>query len=217
MRAIEARGLDQRYGSRTALAGIDLDVETGEAVAVLGENGSGKTTLLRILATAARPAAGSLVILGLEARQHRESLRARIGYLAHAGGLYPALTALENLEFYCDLYGIDRARAGRVLDEVGLVAARRRRASELSRGMQQRLALGRSILHEPEILLLDEPDAGLDETGRDLLGRLARGRTLLLATHDVELANRLCGREVRLADGRLPVKPGSSGLVGTSR
>ncbi len=214
MRAIEARGLGQRHGSRTVLAGVDLDVEVGESVAVLGENGSGKTTLLRILSTASRPAAGSLKILGLEAPSHREQLRARIGYLAHAGGLYPALTALENLEFYCDLYGVERALAAQVLEEVGLAGARRRRASELSRGMQQRLALARTILHAPEILLLDEPDAGLDETGRELLGRLSRGRTLVLATHDVDLAERLCGRLLRLAAGRVV---GQSDLARTPR
>jgi len=203
MRAFEARGLGQRYGSRVALTGVDLDVEVGEAVAVLGENGSGKTTLLRILATASRPGSGSLTILGLDSRSQREHLRARIGYLAHAGGLYPALTALENLEFYCDLYGVQRAGAVRALEQVGLTDSRRRRAGELSRGMQQRLALARTVLHAPEILVLDEPDAGLDASGRDLLVNLARGRTLVLATHDSDLAGLLCTRLLTLAAGRM--------------
>ena len=213
MRAFEARGLGQSYGSRAALAGVDLDVEQGEAVAVLGENGSGKTTLLRILATASRPGSGSLSILGLDPRSKRDYLRARIGYLAHAGGLYPALTALEHLEFYCDLHGVERACAARALDQVGLLDSRRRRASELSRGMQQRLALARTVLHSPEILVLDEPDAGLDLSGREVLAELVRGRTLVLATHDPEVADRLCSRQVRLAAGRLVAGPDPVGVA----
>jgi ABC-type multidrug transport system ATPase subunit len=203
MRAVEAAGLRQRYGTRTVLGPLDLVLEAGESLAVLGENGSGKTTLLRLLATAARPSGGKLRLLGLDASTERSALRRRIGYLGDVAGHYPALTALENLEFFCDLHGVHRSRALVTLERVGLAAAASKRAIELSRGMAQRLGLARAILHAPELLVLDEPDAGLDEEGREVLGRVAAGRTLVLATHDRELAAKLCGRTLDLSARRL--------------
>jgi ABC-type multidrug transport system ATPase subunit len=199
VRAIEAAGLRQRYGTRTVLGPLDLVLEVGESLAVLGENGSGKTTLLRLLATAARPSGGRLRLFGLDASTERSELRRRIGYLGDVAGHYPALTALENLEFFCDLHGIDRSHAKSTLDAVGLAAAAAKRAFELSRGMVQRLGLARAILHEPELLVLDEPDAGLDEEGREILGRVAAGKTLVLATHDRGLAAKLCARTLDLS------------------
>jgi heme exporter protein A len=199
MRAIEAAGLRQRYGTRTVLGPLDLVLESGETLAVLGENGSGKTTLLRLLATATRPAGGSLRLLGLDASTERGELRRRIGYLGDVAGHYPALTAEENLEFFCDLHGIERSRARVTLELVGLGAAARKRAAELSRGMAQRLGLARAVLHAPELLVLDEPDAGLDEEGREVLARVAAGKTLVMATHDRELAAKLCGRTLDLS------------------
>ena len=203
MRAIEAQGLRQRFGTRTVLGPLDLVLEAGESLAVLGENGSGKTTLLRLLATASRPAAGTLRILGLDAATQRTELRRRVGYLGDAPGHYPALTARENLEFFATLHGVDRGRAGELLELIGLGPAAGRRAGELSRGMAQRLGLARAIIHAPELLVLDEPDAGLDEEGRALLVRIAAGRSLVLATHDRELAARLCGRTLDLGRARL--------------
>jgi heme exporter protein A len=203
MSAIVAVSLTQRFGTEVALDAVDLAVETGEHLAVLGENGAGKTTLLRILATAARPTSGSLEIFGLDARVERRLLRARIGFVAHASGLYPALSAAENLEFYCTLQGVDRGRAAEVLDLVGLAELARRPAGKLSRGAQQRLAIGRAVLHDPALLVLDEPDSSLDSGGSDMLGRVMQDRTAILATHDHALANRLCQRMLELRRGRV--------------
>src|SRR5438105_7230918 len=161
MSIIVANGLTHWFGSEHALDSVDLVVDTGEHVAVLGENGAGKTTLLRILATAMRPTSGRLEIAGLDAYRERRRLRHHLGYAGHALGLYPALSAAENLEFFCELQGAPRSRVGEVLDAVGLAGAASRRAAQLSRGMQQRLAIGRAILHDPRLLILDEPDASL--------------------------------------------------------
>jgi heme ABC exporter ATP-binding subunit CcmA len=203
MSAIEASGLCQGYGTNPVLHEVHLQVEPGERVAVLGENGAGKTTLLRLLATAARPTAGTLRLLGQDATRARSQLRRRIGYLAHEPGLYPQLTTLENLEFFCSLLAVGRGRAREMIELVGLQPAARVPAAELSRGMRQRLALGRSLLHEPELWILDEPDASLDEPGRELLAKLARGRTLVMATHDRVLGGSLCTRLLDLRGGRL--------------
>jgi ABC-type multidrug transport system ATPase subunit len=123
--------------------------------------------------------------------------------VAHASGLYPALSAAENLEFYCTLQGVDRGRAAEVLDLVGLAELARRPAGKLSRGAQQRLAIGRAVLHDPALLVLDEPDSSLDSGGSDMLGRVMQDRTAILATHDHALANRLCQRMLELRRGRV--------------
>jgi len=200
--AIEAAGLTQRFGAAVPLRGVDLGVGPGERVAVLGDNGAGKTSLLRLLATVARPDAGSLRLFGLDALRQREAVRPRIGYLSHHPGLYGALSALENLELYCTLRGLPRARAGEALAEVGLEAEAGKPAGRLSRGQQQRVALARSLLHDPELWILDEPDASLDAAGRALVKRCSEGRTLVLATHDAGFARSLCDRSLRLKEGR---------------
>ena len=202
MSAIVAHGLTQRFGSEIALDAVDLALDEGEHLAVLGDNGAGKTTLLRILATAARPTSGRLEIFGLDAVGERKALRGRIGFVAHAPGLYPALSAVENLEFFCALHDVDHKRVPEALDLVGLTDVARRPAGRLSRGEQQRLAIGRAILHGPRLLVLDEPDASLDSGGPDLLASVMRGRSVVLATHDHALANRLCQRTVVLRNGR---------------
>jgi heme exporter protein A len=199
---IVADQLSQRFGSDLALDSVDLALDHGEHLAVLGDNGAGKTTLLRILSTAARPTSGRLEIFGLDALRERKRLRGRIGFVAHAPGLYPALSAAENLEFFCSLQGVERARVSETLALVGLADVASRPAGRLSRGEQQRLAIGRAILHDPRLLILDEPDASLDSGGADLLAKVMRGRTAVLATHDHALANRLCQRTLVLRNGR---------------
>ncbi|HEY1162734.1 MAG TPA: heme ABC exporter ATP-binding protein CcmA [Candidatus Dormibacteraeota bacterium] len=202
MSAIVAHQLTQRFGSELALDAVDLALDQGEHLAVLGDNGAGKTTLLRILATAARPTSGRLEIFGLDAARERKALRARIGFVAHAPGLYPALSAAENLEFFCSLRDVDRNRVPEVLSLIGLTDVGWRPAGLLSRGEQQRLAIGRAVLHSPRLLILDEPDASLDSGGPDLLAKIMQGRTVVLATHDHALATRLCQRTLELRDGR---------------
>ncbi|HXN92086.1 MAG TPA: heme ABC exporter ATP-binding protein CcmA [Candidatus Sulfotelmatobacter sp.] len=202
MSILVADGLTHWFGRELALEGVDLVLDTGEHMAVLGDNGAGKTTLLRILATALRPTAGWLQLAGLDAFRERRRLRHYLGYVAHSPGLYPALTAAENLEFFCDLHDVSRSRVAEVLETVGLTQAADRRADRLSRGMQQRLAIGRAILHEPKLLFFDEPDASLGADAGDMLMRIMEGRTVVLATHDHALANRLCARTLILRHGR---------------
>ena len=177
---IAARGLSKRYGAKRVLEGLDLDVPEGGFVLVTGPNGSGKTTLLRLVAGLAAPTAGEL---------HVAAERGRIGFLAHEPLVYRELSALENLDLYGRLYRIPerRERIGMLLERFGLWQARRDPVASFSRGMQQRLALCRALLHEPALLLLDEPFNALDEAGAALLdAELAAlaGRTFLVATHD---------------------------------
>jgi len=203
MSAIVAEGISHWFGNEPALDSVDLVVERGDHVAVLGENGAGKTTLLRVLATALRPSSGKLEIMGLDGLKERARLRGRMAYVAHSPGLYPALTAEENLGFFCDLRGVDRARVPEALGLAGLAPVARRRVSELSRGMQQRLAIARAVLHDPLLLILDEPDASLDSEGADLLATVMKDRTVVLATHNQALATRLCPRSLVLRRGRV--------------
>jgi heme exporter protein A len=199
---VVGNGITHWFGRELALEGVDLVIDTGEHMAVLGDNGAGKTTLLRILSTMLRPTSGRLQIAGLDAVKERRRLRHYLGYVAHATGLYPALTAAENLEFFCDLQEVARTRVEEALDVVGLVPMAKRRAGELSRGMQQRLAIARAILHEPRLLILDEPDTSLGDDAADLLTRVMRDKTVVMATHDHALANRLCQRTLILRHGR---------------
>jgi heme exporter protein A len=190
---ISARGLAKRYGAKRVFAGVDLDVERGGFTVVTGPNGSGKTTLLRLVAGLAVPSAGELAV---------EVDRGRLGFLAHEALVYRELSALENLELYGRLYRVPerRERIGMLLERFDLWDARNERTGSFSRGMLQRLALCRVLLHEPELLLLDEPFSALDSEGAELLDReLAerRGRaTFVVATHEPE-------RVAPLATGRL--------------
>lgn len=214
---LRAAGITRRFGAFTALDGVDLDVTRGEAVAIFGPNGAGKTTLLRILARALRPSAGSVRFEGVDERDDL-AVRARIGLLSHHTFLYDDLTARDNLAFFARLHGVPspESRADALLAEVGLDRRGDDPVRAFSRGMQQRLALARALVHEPELLLLDEPFSGLDpHAGARLRGTLeavrAAGRALILTTHDVGEGLDLTDRFVFLARGRITLAGASAG------
>ncbi len=191
--AIELRGLRRDFGERAALDGLDLSLVVGESLVVLGPNGAGKTTLLRILATLLRPSAGEVSVFGSNLPGEAWKVRARIGFLGHEPLLYRDLSGRENLRFHARLHGLpeDAAeeRIARLLSEIGMERRADERIAELSAGMRQRLAICRCVLHEPKLLLLDEPDSNLDSDGRELAQGLigpGSGRTRVLVTHDAE-------------------------------
>lgn len=193
---IRARGLEKRFGDKAVLRGIDLDVSDGGFLLVTGRNGAGKSTLLRLLAGLLAPSAGELeVAVG----------RSRVGYLGHEPLVYRELTGLENLELYGRLYRVAERtkRIGMLLERYGLWDARHQRVSTYSRGMQQRLALCRAILHDPALLLLDEPFSGLDAEGAELLraelAELADTRTVVLSSHQPERVAELATLRLDLA------------------
>jgi heme exporter protein A len=193
---IRARGLERRFGAKRVFRALDLDVEERDFVIVTGPNGSGKSTLLALCAGLLAPTRGELDVL---------TERERIGYVAHEPLVYRELSALENLDLYGRLYRVPerRERIGMLLERFGLWEARHDRVAAYSRGMQQRLALCRALLHEPALLLLDEPYAGLDEAGAALLDAelagLAHASTVVLATHDPQRVARLATGSLALA------------------
>jgi len=193
---IRARNLEKRYGRRRVLSGVDVAVPAGGFAVVTGPNGSGKTTLLRVLAGLAAPTRGELEV---------DADRGQLGYLAHEALVYRELTALENLDLFGRLYRVPerRERIGMLLERFGLWDARTERVSTYSRGMTQRLALCRALLHDPAVILLDEPYSALDEDGAALLDRefdaLAGVRTLVVATHDPQRLARLTTARIALA------------------
>ncbi len=191
--AIRLAGLCRDYGERTALEGVGLTLGAGASLVVLGPNGAGKTTLLRILATLLRPSGGEAVVLGCSLPGEAWKLRGRIGYLGHEPLLYRDLSGRENLRFQARLHGLARepaeTRIAALLAAVGMDRRGDDRVADLSAGMRQRLAICRCVLHEPELLLLDEPDSNLDAEGRELARRLigpGTGRTRVVVTHDPE-------------------------------
>lgn len=218
---IETRGLRRRFANVHAVAGVDLTVDAGETVAIFGPNGAGKTTLLRLLATLLRPSDGSLRLFGRPVSDGGAYARRRLGFLSHRSFLYPDLTATENLEFYARAFGLaaPAERARQLLDEVGLLGWAHRPVRALSRGLEQRCALARALLHEPDLLLLDEPFSGLDldATGalRTMLHQVCgRGTTLLMVTHDVAHGLELCRRAIIIVQGRVMW---SGGIAGDQR
>ena len=187
--ALELTGLERRFGERRALADVTLTLPAGRTLGVFGANGAGKTTLLRVLAGLLRPYAGSVRVAGRALPDEAWAVRSQVGYLAHEPLLYRDLTARENLRFHARLHGVSASRVDDLLRAVGLERRGDDPLRDLSRGMVQRVAAARAVLHDPPLVLLDEPRAGLDPGAWELLEPLigrASGRTRVLVTHDVE-------------------------------
>ena len=209
--AISLFGISRVFGLIPGIVRVDLVVERGETLLVQGPNGAGKSTLLRVIATALSPSYGRGTVLGFDLVRGREQIRQHSELLGHRTRLYEDLTALENLQFACALYGMKPEGLRVVLERVGLGEAFGERVRGFSQGMRQRLALARVLLRAPELLLLDEPYAGLDRQGRTIVEGAIREsqkerRTVILATHDPTAAN-LATRTVLMQDGRLYPKP----------
>jgi heme exporter protein A len=208
--ALEIHGLKKYYGLKPILRGIDLELPRGQRMALLGANGAGKTTLLRILAGLTKPDAGTVSIAGFDSQQDAQQIRRLVGFVAHQPYLYEELTALENLLFFGKMYSVPsaRERAAELLRLVGLERRARERVATFSRGQVQRLAWARALLHQPHLLLLDEPDTGLDAEGFALIERLLeahaqRGGTTLFTTHQLERALHLGDYLAMLTNGRI--------------
>jgi heme exporter protein A len=219
---VDARDISRHFGRRRALSHVSLRARAGEIIGLLGPNGAGKSTLLSILATLSRPGAGEVTYGGKSAADLGDPLRSRIGVLGHDLFLYGDLTAQENLEFFAKLYGL-RDISGRVsaaLAHARLDGRAGDRASAFSRGLRQRLALERALLHEPRLLLLDEPFTGLDDESAALLvkrlqGLRETGAIVVMATHDFETAESLLDRAICLTNGRateLNLRDGRAGV-----
>ncbi len=198
---IQVTKLVKRFGLKKVLRGLELEVQPGEFVALLGPNGAGKTTLLRILASLSRPTLGQVRVNGHALPGEAAAVRRSLGVLSHQPLLYGDLTAQENLLFYGRLFNVDGldARVEEVLEMVGLAHRRLDLVRTFSRGMQQRLAIARAVIHDPQVLLLDEPYTGLDQDASAMLDGVlkkvaAQGRTVLMTSHDLARAGELAGR-----------------------
>jgi heme exporter protein A len=189
---IEVRKLVKRFGLKPVLRGLNFHADPGEFVAILGPNGAGKTTFLRILASLSRPTLGEVRVAGYRLPDQAAAVRRRLGVVSHLPLLYGDLTAEENLRFYTRLYGVEREdrHVAEVLELVGLSPRRRDLVRTYSRGMQQRLAIGRAVLHDPDVILFDEPHTGLDQDACTMLDGVlrrvaAQGRTIVMTSHDL--------------------------------
>jgi heme exporter protein A len=198
---IEVKKLVKRFGLKTILRGLDFSVMPGEFVALLGPNGAGKTTFLRILATLSRPSLGQVQVAGYHLPNQAAQVRAKLGVVSHMPLLYPDLTAEENIRFYGRMYGVANMeeRITEVLEMVGLENRRKDLVRTFSRGMQQRLAIGRAVIHDPEVMLFDEPYTGLDQDASEMLDEVLRsvaaeGRTVVMTSHDLARAEELATR-----------------------
>ncbi|MDQ6645345.1 MAG: heme ABC exporter ATP-binding protein CcmA [Chloroflexota bacterium] len=212
-------GLKKSFEIKSVLRGIDLALERGERMALMGANGAGKTTLLRILACLTAPSSGSARIDGWEIVRDAQQVRRLVGFVAHQPYLYDELTALENLLFFGKMYTVKdvRERARLLLRKVGLEKRAKERVGVLSRGQVQRLSLARALLHAPSLLLLDEPDTGLDEEGHQLIEDVlaehsTQGGTVLFTTHQLERALKLGDSLVMLGKGRVVFQAQTAGL-----
>ncbi len=205
---IRIRELVKMFGPRRALRSINLDVGAGQCLVIVGPNGAGKTTLLRVLATLTRPTSGQVIIDGLDITHEADAVRRRIGFLSHQSLLYGDLSAEENLTFYGRMYGIAdlNERVTTMLENVGLGSRRYERVRTFSRGMRQRLSIARALLHQPRLVLMDEPYTGLDQQATDALDRLLSGGetqrpTVIMTTHDLDGGLDMAQEAIFLSDG----------------
>jgi heme exporter protein A len=222
---ITVKKLVKRFGLKTVLRGVNFSVQPGEFVALLGPNGAGKTTFLRILASLSRPTLGDVDVAGYRLPKEAAAVRARLGVVSHLPLLYGDLSAEENLRFYGRMYAIPNLepRISEVLEMVGLENRRRDLTRTFSRGMQQRLAIGRAVLHDPDVMLFDEPYTGLDQDASSMLDEVlktvaARGRTVVMTSHDLARAEDLATRFDILSRGAIsasttPGQLGNSNLL----
>jgi heme exporter protein A len=215
--AIEAQKLSKNFDERQALKSLDLKIETGEAVVIFGPNGAGKTTLLKILSTIMSPTSGTVRIDGLNVKEQPEQVRAKIGVVGHNTYLYGNLTAYENLDFYRRLFGIAPERIMQVAEIVGMQSRLNDRVNSLSRGMQQRFSIARALLNDPQIMLLDEPETGLDQEAVAFLwsairGQADRRRTLVFTTHSLEKGLEIADRVILLSQGKIVHQTAASAL-----
>lgn len=208
MPAIEVEDLNKSYGRLRVLKGVSLEIAEGESFALLGPNGAGKTTLIKIITTLIKPEGGKVRIQGIDALEEPSSVKGLFGLVSHHNYLYEELTAWENLEFYSQIYGSREEQAYALLEEVGLSQREDSLVSTFSRGMKQRLSIARALLHNPQILILDEPTTGLDLNSKrwfysTVNKKIGEGRTVLLTTHAIEEAEKLCTRAGIMLDGSL--------------
>ncbi|MCM3765234.1 heme ABC exporter ATP-binding protein CcmA [Neobacillus niacini] len=207
---IEIKKLTKQADNKLILRGVDLSVKKGETVAILGPNGAGKSTLLKVLATLIKPTSGSIKINGLDLKKNQIAIKKMLGYLPHSSLLYDHYSPLENLIFFGDLYGVKNSeqRAIELVKEVGLGFFLNEPVKNFSRGMIQRIAIARAIIHEPEILLLDEPHTGLDQGAISILNNVIlnmkqKGTTTLMVTHDFKQAAEICDRIIIVKNGKI--------------
>ena len=208
--AIEAKRLIKIYGEHYALRGIDLRVKWGDFLAIFGPNGAGKTTLLKVLATIVKPSSGDALVAGFNLRDDAVKVRHRIGVVSHQTLLYDDLSAYENLRFYGKMYEVPelKDRINQLIAQVGLESRMHDPVRTLSRGMQQRLAIARALIHDPPILLLDEPGTGLDQHASAMLANiiistLTGQRTVIMTTHSLEQGAALGNHIMIMAEGKI--------------
>jgi len=217
--AIYIKGVTRRFGNKPVLRGIDLEVKEGEFFSIFGPNGAGKTTLIKVLATLLRPSAGSVRIAGLYLGDNSAKIRRRIGVVGHQTFLYDELTSYEILKFYGMMYDVPNLeeRIHELITKVGLASRLHDRVRTLSRGMQQRLSIARALVHNPSIVLLDEPETGLDQYAGEMLVEIlndpkTRKRTVVMTTHNLERGLELSDHVAILAKGKIAYKESKQSL-----
>ena len=209
MAAVEVRHISKTFGTRKAVDDVSFELPEGAFLSIFGPNGAGKTTLLRVLSTLARPSAGEARICGIDLREEPDEVRGRVGLISHQSMLYPDLTAEENLMIYAELYGVEnpRERVAELLEAVGLSHRRLDQVRTFSRGMTQRVSIARALVHDPDVVFLDEPYSGLDPHAVDIFDSLieqVRGdRTFVMVSHDLVKGFEMCTHALVLARGRV--------------